>query len=450
MNHFIHLLDAGIMSIGAVRMLKITVLGGGSTYTPELINGFIERKDSLPVDELCLMDISQERLDIVGGFAQRMVMAAGSPFQVVLTTDLNEAVQDASYVITQLRVGQMQARIEDEYLGKRHGLIGQETTGVGGMAKALRTIPVMMEIVSSMRGLAPRALLLNFTNPAGLITEAINRNAPDIKTVGLCNAAYTTKMHLLKSHSQYSNMQIDPDRTHIKALGLNHLTWYHGFTIDEHDAWSNVFDSYLTEMKNNEQPTWDPSTLEVLGMIPNSYLQYYYYSNRKLQSQNQWPPSRGEQVLEIEKQLLQEYAEPERTTPPDRLMQRGGAYYSTVATKLINSHYNDLNEEHVVNVRNGGAVPDYALDWVMEMPARVGSTGISPIPNRPLPASCYALVASVKSFELLTIEAATNGDRRAAHEALLAHPLGPPADQIQMVLEDMLEINRDFLPQFFV
>jgi 6-phospho-beta-glucosidase len=430
-------------------MLKITVLGGGSTYTPELINGFIERKDSLAVDEVCLMDTSPERLEVVGGLAQRMVMAAGNPFRVVLAADQREAIQDASYVLTQLRVGQMQARINDEYLGKRYGLIGQETTGIGGMAKALRTIPVILEVVTDMRELAPRALLLNFTNPAGLITEAVSRYASDIRVIGLCNAAYTTKMKLLEEHTQYSSMRIDPDRAHIKTLGLNHLTWYHGMVIDEFDVWSKVFESFLTEMRNSSDPEWDVNTLETLGMIPNSYLQYYYYPHRKLEAQKRWPPSRGEQVLEIENQLLQEYAQPDRTVPPDRLMQRGGAYYSTVATKLINSHFNDLNEEHVVNVRNGGAIPDYALDWVMELPARVGSTGVSPIPNRPLPASCYALVAAVKSFELLTIEAAINGDRRAAYEALLAHPLGPPADQIQTVLEDMLETNRNFLPQFF-
>jgi 6-phospho-beta-glucosidase len=437
------------MGKGAVQMLKISVIGGGSTYTPELINGFIKNKDLLPIDELWLMDVLQNRLEIVGGFAQRMVAAAGNPFQVILTTDQSDAIRDSTYVITQFRVGQMQARINDEYLGQRYHIIGQETTGIGGMAKALRTIPVLMEIVENIRTLAPTALLLNFTNPAGLITEAVNRFAPDIRVVGLCNSAYNTKMALLKSLGQVSGIQINPDRAQIKTLGLNHLTWYRGFSMDENDMWSRVFESYLSEMRSSTDPVWDPNTLEVLGMIPNSYLQYYYYTDRKLEDQNTWPPSRGEQVLEIENQLLQEYAEPERTAPPERLMQRGGAYYSTVATKVIKSHYNDLNEEQVVNVRNGGAVPDYALDWILELPARIGSTGISPVPTRPLPPSCYALVAAVKSFELLTIEAALNGSRKAAYEAMLAHPLGPPADQIQAVLEDLLETNREYLPQFF-
>jgi 6-phospho-beta-glucosidase len=437
------------MGKGAVQMLKISVIGGGSTYTPELINGFIENKDALPIDELWLMDVLPDRLEIVGSFAQRMVAAAGNPFQVILTTDQSDAIRDSAYVITQFRVGQMQARINDEYLGKRHNLIGQETTGIGGMAKALRTIPVIEEVVQNIRTLAPTSLLLNFTNPAGLITEAVNRFAPDIRVVGLCNSAYNAKMDFLESLGQASGLQIDPNRAQIKTLGLNHLTWYLGFSLDENDMWGRVFESYLAKMRSSDDPAWDPHTLEVLGMIPNSYLQYYYYTDRKLEAQNNWPPSRGEQVLEIENQLLREYAEPERTTPPERLMQRGGAYYSTVATKVIKSHYNDLNEEQVVNVRNGGAVPDYALDWILELPARIGSTGISPVPTRPLPPSCYALVAAVKSFELLTIEAALNGSRKAAYEAMLAHPLGPPADQIQAVLEDLLETNREYLPQFF-
>jgi 6-phospho-beta-glucosidase len=430
-------------------MTKIAIIGGGSTYTPELVQGFIRHKDTLPVQEIRLMDIDQERLEIVGGFAQRMAASAGNAFNVVLTGDLREAIEDAAYIVTQFRVGKMQARINDEYLGKRHGLVGQETTGVGGMAKALRTIPVVVEIVQAMREVAPLSLLVNFTNPAGLITEAVNRYSPDIKVVGLCNSAYTTKMHILQDFTNYSSLNIDPDRVRIKSLGLNHLTWYHGFTIDENDIWSQVFASYLNHLRSSDDPEWDPNTVEMLGMIPNYYLQYYYHTGRKIATQNDWPPSRGEQVLEIEEQLLEEYAQPELTSPPERLMQRGGAYYSTVAAKLINSHYNDLNEEHVVNVRNGGAIPDYALDWVMELPARVSSTGISPIPTRPLPPACYALLAPVKSFEILTIEAALNGDRKAAYQALLAHPLGPPADQVQAVLEDMLETNREYLPQFY-
>jgi 6-phospho-beta-glucosidase len=437
------------MGKGAVKMLKISVIGGGSTYTPELINGFIENKDALPIDELWLMDVLPDRLEIVGGLAQRMVAAAGNPFQVILTTDQSDAVRDSAYVITQFRVGQMQARINDEYLGKRHNIIGQETTGIGGMAKALRTIPVILEIVKNIRALAPSALLLNFTNPAGLITEAVNRFAPDIRVVGLCNSAYNAKMDFLESLGQASGLQINPDRAQIKTLGLNHLTWYLGFSLDENDMWGRVLESYLAKMRTSDNPAWDPNTLEVLGMIPNSYLQYYYYTDRKLEDQINGHLHAASRYWKSKISFCKSMQNRNVQPRPNVLMQRGGAYYSTVATKVIKSHYNDLNEEQVVNVRNGGAVPDYALDWILELPARIGSTGISPVPTRPLPPSCYALVAAVKSFELLTIEAALNGSRKAAYEAILAHPLGPPADQIQAVLEDLLETNREYLPQFF-
>src|SRR5690348_8056298 len=202
--------------------MKVTVIGGGSSYTPELINGFLARLDSFPITELWLMDILPERLEIVGKFAQRMVQAAGAPFEVHLTTDQREAVKGAQYVLTQLRVGWMAARREDEYLGMRHGIVGQETTGVGGMAKALRTIPVILKIASDMRELAPGALLVNFTNPAGLNTEALSRYAPDVAAVGVCNVPITTKMGMLKR----LGIDVEPARAKLNTLGLNHLTWH--------------------------------------------------------------------------------------------------------------------------------------------------------------------------------------------------------------------------------
>jgi len=429
--------------------MKITVIGGGSSYTPELINGFLARVKSLPLTELWLMDVLPERLDIVGGFAQRMVGARGTPFAVHLTTDLREAVGGASYVITQLRVGGMQARREDEYLGHRHGLIGQETTGVGGMAKALRTIPVVLDIAQTMQAVAPGALLVNFTNPAGLITEALARYAPDVPAVGVCNVAITTKMEMLAGLKDGLGIDVPPERAHLNTLGLNHLSWHRGFTVNGEEMWPHVLASYLKHLKAETEPEWDVRLIKTLGMIPNYYLQYYYYTGRKLAAQAKWPPSRAEQVMEIEKGLLAQYAEPDRTAPPEGLMQRGGAYYSTVATQLLNAHYNDLGEVHVVNAPHRGAAPGWPADWVLEMPCAVGRTGIIPLPAEPLPLACFGLLANVKAFELLTVEAAVHGNRDAAYQALLTHPLGPAADKVQAVLDDLLETNKAYLPQFW-
>ncbi|NOT06219.1 MAG: 6-phospho-beta-glucosidase [Anaerolineales bacterium] len=429
--------------------MKITVIGGGSTYTPELVNGFLARVSTLPITELWLMDIDRKRLDIVGGFAQRMVKAKGDPFKVVLSMNQREAIAGASYVTTQLRVGMMPARRGDEYLGLRHGLIGQETTGVGGMAKTLRTIPVILSIAKDIREAAPNALLANFTNPAGLVTEALNRYAPDIPAVGVCNVGITAKMKIIEGLEKITGAKIESDRAELKTLGLNHLTWHYGFTVDGEEMWPYIFPAYVAEIMKEKEPEWDIRTLETLGMIPNYYLQYFYYTDKKFAEQKKWPPSRAEAVMEIEKDLLREYADPALAEPPADLMKRGGAYYSTLATQLINSHHNDLGQVHVVNVRNNGAVKDWPADWVLELPAKVDGKGIHPLPADPLPDSCFGLISQVKRYELLTVEAAVHGDRNAMTQALLTNPLGPSADKVQEVMDDMLETNKQWLPQFF-
>lgn len=427
--------------------LKVAVIGGGSSYTPELILGFINRRDQFPLTELWLMDIDAARLEIVGGFAQRMVAAKGAPFAVHLTTDLETAVAGANYVCTQFRVGQMEARKNDEYLGKRHGLIGQETTGIGGMAKALRTIPEILKITRTMQAHAPGALLVSFTNPSGLVTQAISQYAPDVPTAGVCNGPFWGKMEIVAHLNQFGGYAIDPQEVEMDILGLNHLSWFRGLTTHQgEDLWPAVMDVYL---KHQPDKQWDTHTLRALNMIPNGYLEYFYYTDRKLALQDAWPPSRAEQVMAIEAELLAQYSEPDRTEPPEGLMKRGGAYYSTVATQLLNAHFNDLNETHIVNVRQGDAVSGWPSEWVLEMPCKVDAAGIHPIPTPPLPPVCLGLLTAVKSYELLTVEAAVHGDRQAAYQALLAHPLGPQADRVQDVLNDMLETNRPYLPQFW-
>ena len=428
--------------------MRVTVIGGGSTYTPELVNGFLERVQAFPLRQLVLMDIDDDRLSIVGGFARRMVESRGSPFELVCTADRRQALAGASYVITQLRVGQMAARREDEYLGKRHGLIGQETTGVGGMAKALRTIPVILDIAEEMRKAAPGAWLVNFTNPSGLITEALQRYAADIASVGVCNVAVHTKAELLELLRPDVGA-IPPERAELRTLGLNHLTWHRGLLIDGEDLWPQVMRRFLEELEHQPEPEWDAATLRVLRMIPNDYLRYYYQTERKLAAQAAWPPSRAEQVMAIEERLLKEYADPARTSPPPGLMERGGAYYSTVATQLLTAHYNDLGETHVVNTRHNGAVPGWPADWVLELPCRVDHRGVHPLATEPLPPVCFGLVTQVKMYELLTVEAAVSGDRDLAHQALLAHPLGPPADRVAAVVDDMLRTHRAYLPRFW-
>ncbi len=433
--------------------MRVAVMGGGSSYTPELVKGFLDRVEGFPLRELWLVDVSQERLDVVGGFAQRMAQAAGSPFTVHLTTDRREGIEGASYVTTQLRVGGMAARREDEYLGMRHNIVGQETTGVGGMAKALRTIPVILGIARDMAELAPGALLVNFTNPAGLVTEALARHAPNVPSVGVCNVPITAKMMMLKTLQESIGEEIDPARAQLDTLGLNHLSWHRGFSVDGEDVWPQILATRLSALRaaeaRGEEPEWPPRVIESLAMVPNYYLDYFYRTAHKVAEQAKWPPSRAEQVMEVEKELLAQYADPALNSPPADLMKRGGAWYSTLATQLLNAHYNDLGETHIVNVPHQGAVPGWPADWVLELPCRVQRSGIAPLPTQPLPTACFGLLANVKAYELLTVQAAVHGDREAAFQALLTHPLGPPADQVQVVLDELLEINRPYLPQFF-
>ena len=425
--------------------MKVAVIGGGSSYTPEIINGFLDKIETFPVKELWLMDISRERLDIVGKFAQRMVKEKGSPFKVHLSSDRRKAIEDAQYIITQLRVGGMAARREDEYLGRRHGIIGQETTGVGGMAKALRTIPVILSIAQDIKEVSSDALLVNFTNPAGLNTEALARFAPEVQTVGVCNVPITTKIRILKN----IGYNISHEHAQLNTLGLNHLSWHRGMTVDGEDVWSQVLEKYIEgHFEDPPHVIFPAEMIRSLRVLPNPYLQYYYFTEKKLKEQEKWPPSRAEQVIEIEANLLRQYSEPNRTEPPDDLMKRGGAHYSTVATQLLDAHYNDLDETQILNVPHNGAISGYPGDWVLEMPCKVNRNGVKPIKADPLPSACNGLLASVKNYELLTVKAAVYGDRDVAYQALLAHPLGPSADKVEAVLQDLLKTNRGYLPQF--
>ena len=315
------------------------------------------------------------------------------------------------------------------------------------MAEALRQMPVILDIARDMREVAAGTLLTNFNNPSGLVTEALFRYAPDVPVVGVCNVALHAKMDLTKVLERQLNCSIDPSRTQLKTLGLNHLTWHYGFTLDGEEMWPRLMEQHLAELRSAPEPEWDVRTIESLQMMPNYYLQYFYYTQRKLAEQQAWPPSRAEEVMAIEDSLLRQYADPDRSEPPADLMKRGGAYYSTVATQLLNAHYNDLGETHVANVRHNGAVPGWPANWVLELPCRVDRSGVHPLAAKPLPPVCFGLIAQVKAYELLTVEAAVQGDRQAAYQALVANPLGPSADRVQTGLDELLETPSSCSPQ---
>jgi 6-phospho-beta-glucosidase len=421
--------------------MKVAVIGGGSTYSPELVSGFIANARRFSLGELWLMDIDAARLETVGGFARRMVAAAGDLFSVHLTTDRREALRGASFVEAQIRVGGMAARREDEYLGQRWGLVGQETTGVGGFAKALRTIPVLLSIARDMQQLCPDAWLVNFGNPSGLVTEALQRYAPETRSVGLCNSPIGYQMMVA------GQLGVDARDVGLEYLGLNHLSWLTAVRVKGEDVWPQVFSTYLERLRAEEDPACPPYLAELLQAIPSGYLRYYYRTEAVIAHQA-GHPSRAEEVMEVEAELLAQYADPRLTTLPDELMLRGGAYYSTAASQLIDALHNDAGDVHVVNTRHLGAAPGWPADWVCELPCRVDAAGLHPLPARPLPVLADGLVHAVKAYELLAAEAAVTGDRGTALEALVAHPLGPGADRAPALFDDLLTVNAAYLPQF--
>lgn len=426
------------------RELKIAVIGAGSSYTPELVEGFVEARSELNVARIAMMDIDERKLAIVGGLAGRMLEAADVDVELELTTDRQRAIEGAHYVINQIRVGQMAARILDEKIPLRFGVIGQETTGPGGFAKALRTIPVALDIARDIQRLAPGAFLLNFTNPAGLITEALLRYG-EVPVIGLCNLPIGIEMRLAQA------LGVDRKRITIDHVGLNHLNWLRGVWVDGRDIWEQVFQRALEEARLGSEDDWGFSAelLETLQCIPCGYLNYYYNHDRVLAKQLKAEKTRGEEVLEIERQLMEMYQDPNLREKPKLLEKRGGAYYSKVAVSLISAIENNKNEVHVVNTLNRGAIPNLPPDVVVEVPCVIGAGGARPLVTAPMAPQIAGLTQQVKAYEVLAAKAGAEGDRRAALQALLAHPLVPSFSAAKGLLEALLEAHRPFLPQFF-
>lgn len=417
-----------------MQPLKIAVIGGGSTYTPELVEGFIRYFDELPIEQITLMDISTERLRIVGDLVQRML--TNLPIKLVRTTDRIEAITGADFVITQMRIGGLAARALDEQIPLKYGILGQETTGPGGFAKALRTIPVMLDIARDVAQYAPDAWLINFTNPAGLIVEAIMRHT-NTRVIGLCNVPINMQIKAAAA------LNVDPQRVELQYVGLNHLSWAR-VLVDGRDVTRDVLEIEW----GGRSGQIDAGFLESLGLLPNYYIRYFAHPDRVLQEQLRAEETRAEYLQDVEAELLDLYADPNLSEKPKLLETRGGAYYSTVAVQLIRAIAQDRREVHIVNTRNGQSVPDLPADAVIEVPAVIGKSGAHPLVSGALPAAIRGLTATVKAYEELTVEAAVTGDENTAKMALFTHPLVPSWDIAVALWADIKAAHRDYLPQF--
>jgi len=423
--------------------MKIAVIGAGSTYTPELAEGLIRRAPSLPVTELVLMDVDARKLDIVGRLVQRMAEHALAPFSVRSTLDLDDALRGASFVMAQIRVGKLPARLLDERIPLAHGLIGQETTGIGGMFNALRTIPVMTRIAKRMEALCPDAWLINFSNPSGMIAEALLRHT-SVKMLGLCNIPVTMRAAIRKELN-------DPEAT-VESVGLNHLSWITSVQSRGQERLHDLIDAgFSSERGANGAPGFKAGCMRAAGGIPNSYLMYYYHRSDKLRALLEQPRTRAEICMGIEEELLKQYNDDSLYVKPALLDQRGGHLYSEAAVALADSIWNNRGDIQVVNTKSLGALPCLQADEVAELPCAIGKNGATPIQlrNSGTP-HMHALIHSVKAFERMTVEAACTGDRDLALAALLTHPLIGDYSQAARCFDEMARAHKAYLPQFEV
>jgi 6-phospho-beta-glucosidase len=420
--------------------LKITVVGGGSTYTPELVEGFGRRTEVLPVDELVLYDIAPERLRVVGGLAKRILARHAFPGRLTTTTDLARAVDGADAVLIQLRVGGQAARLVDETLPNEFGLIGQETTGPGGFAKALRTVPLVLDIAEEVRERARTgAWIVDFTNPVGIVTRALLDAGH--RAVGLCNVAIKFQRDMAV------RLGVDADQVRLGHAGLNHLSWIRSVTVDGVDRLPELLaGDALTELA--EEVRVPAELLRDLGAIPSYYLHYFYCTDEELSGQL-GGAHRAEQVVAIERELLALYEDPALDHKPELLERRGGAYYSEAAAALVTSLLTGDGAHHYVDVRNNGVLAGLPEEAVVEVPAHVDTAGPHPTPLPPLPPEMLGLVQAVTAYETLAIDAALTGDRSVARRALVANPLVRQWDRVAPLLDALLEANRRYLPRFF-
>lgn len=418
-------------------MMKLTIVGAGSSYTPELLEEMINRRDTLPVKELVLYDINEQRLDIMTGFCKRFAEKRDlKDVKIRSTLDLDDALEGADFVDTQIRVGGNKQRVLDEKIPLSHGLVGQETTGAGGMMKAFRTIPVMLNVAQHMEKVAPDGWLINYTNPTGLVTEAVTRYTK-AHIAGFCSGGIFPKMWAKRA------MGIEYHRVQYDYVGLNHMNFISNITIDGRPITQEEFNK-LAEQNDDV----DPELSKLLGVLTSPYLQYYYHTAARVEKLRNAPQTRGEYVQELEKEVYAAYADPNNADKPAALAKRGGGGYSEVAMNFVNAVYNNDDTEMVVNVPNRGAISFLSDTAVVEIPCLVNKRGMAPLHVSHIPEMCWGLIAAVKNYEQLAVEAAVEGSVRKMKLALLAHPLVHEYALIKQLVPELLEANKQFLPQF--
>lgn len=417
--------------------MKFTIIGAGSSYTPELLEEMCIRRETLPVKEIVLMDVNEKRLDIMTGFCQRFAAKRGLNVPIRSTLSLDDALEGADFVDTQIRVGGNAQRVIDEKIPLKYGLVGQETTGAGGMMKAFRTIPVMLDLAQRMEKRSPNGWIINYTNPTGLVTEAVTRYTK-ANIAGFCSGGIFPKMWAKKALGvEYHQVQYD-------YVGLNHMNFISNVTIDGRPITQEEFEKLAARNRSV-----DPELTKLLGVLTSPYLQWYYQTGKRVGELQAAPMTRGEEVQLLEKEVYDGYADPNNADIPEALYRRGGGGYSEVAMNFVNAVYNNVDTEMVVNVPNNGAISFLPDSAVVEIPCLVNRRGMSPLHVGQVPPMCWGLISAVKNYEQLAVEAAVEGDVTKMKWALLAHPLVREYELVEKLVPELLEANRQYLPQFF-
>lgn len=417
--------------------MKIAVIGAGSTYTPELVTGFHHVRNAFHADQLSLMDINRERLETVGGFAQRILESKALDTKVSLTTEIAEAVTDADAVLIQIRVGGQAMRLQDETIPLKYDQIGQETTGAGGAMKALRTVPVVLDIAEQTRKLAkPDAWIVDFTNPVGIVTRALRDNG--YRAVGLCNYAIGVQRWAA------STLRVEPHRVEVDPVGLNHFSWTRSIRLDGQEYLPELLDQHANAVQ--EKFGFDPELIRLVAAIPSYYLKWYYSNRRRLEELKKETP-RAQEVSEVEEQLLEMYRDPTLLERPKLLEQRGGAYYSEAAAELLASLLGTDVRRHVINAQNNGTFEQLADDDIIETLCDVDGT-YTPVRQTPMPSVMLGPVQHVLAYERLICQAAQTGNRDTLRQAFLAHPLLGQFDYLDDLLDELLLASKQYLPQF--
>ncbi|UOQ86717.1 6-phospho-beta-glucosidase [Gracilibacillus salinarum] len=434
--------------------LKLVVIGGGSSYTPEIIEGVLKRHHQLPFTEIVLVDIEEgkEKVTIIAELAKRMIKEARNNINVCWTLDLEHALQDADFVTTQIRVGGLDARERDERIPLSHGFIGQETNGAGGILKAFRTIPVMIQIAEAVHRICPQAWMINFTNPAGIITEALLQHSPHKKVIGVCNIPY----HMKQSAAEI--LEVDAAQVSLEFIGLNHFVFGRCVQINGIDYTEELTkkldDNHVTYSPANIiQLDWSQSFIRNMKLIPNPYHQYYYQTRDMLATE--WRAyengeTRAKAVKQLEKQLFSIYKDPALTKKPEQLEERGGAFYSEVACRLMDSLYNNRKDIQTVNTLNNGAIKELPDNAVIEINCKITKNGPNPVAIGSLPAAVKGDILQMKAFEELVIAAGISGNYQQAYQAFLANPLIKDEKRTKALLDEMLAANLKELPQFTI